>query len=212
MRCLSWNCWGIESGVIIVTRTKKGVWLPEEIRKLWPNDEFEFRMVESEGNSGGLLKIWDRNTFFIEKTVKSSRFLLISGRWNKIVVNVTIANVYAPCSVSEQVELWEFLLSLKETDDAKWLMGGDFNATRNQSERKDSSYPIAIRENFNSFIQGSKLIDLPLRGKKFTWYGPNGKRSRLDRFLIDEYWVLKFRDLEQLGLKRNISYAHLAVN
>lgn len=40
---------------------------------------------------------------------------------------------------------------------------------------------------FCDFIESSKMIDLPLIGRKFMWYGSRNKRSRLDRFLVDEF-------------------------
>ncbi|MCI23579.1 cysteine-rich receptor-like protein kinase, partial [Trifolium medium] len=42
---------------------------------------------------------------------------------------------------------------------------------------------------FNQFIDESVLIDLPLSGRKFTWYkGDELSMSRLDRFLLSEEW------------------------
>ncbi|KAL4384284.1 hypothetical protein GQ457_15G029320 [Hibiscus cannabinus] len=195
MKCVSWNARGMGSNgkmmitsgmvksqkveVLLLQETKKTEWSAEEIRKIWSDDDFEFRMVEADGRS---------------------------GRWIRLDVQVKIVNVYAPCSVAEQAKLWEELYALKVNDSTHWLMGGgDFNATRNRSESSKCSNLIAKREKFNNFIMQGHFIDLPLRGKKFTWFGPGNKRSRLDRFLIDEFWILNLRDLVQLGLKRNIS-------
>ncbi|KAG8480375.1 hypothetical protein CXB51_024544 [Gossypium anomalum] len=49
---------------------------------------------------------------------------------------------------------------------------------------------INVFKGFNSFIDECKVVDLPLLGKKFTWFGPKNKMSRLDRFLVDEYWLV----------------------
>lgn len=43
---------------------------------------------------------------------------------------------------------------------------------------------------FGEFISEVGLIDLPLIGRKFTWYKLDGSAmSRLDRFLISESWL-----------------------
>ncbi|KAL4308238.1 hypothetical protein GQ457_01G010290 [Hibiscus cannabinus] len=55
------------------------------------------------------------------------------------------------------------------------------------------------------------MIDLPMMGKKFTWFGSNGKRSRLDRFLLDNEIVAACGGWFQEGLKGSVSN-HLPVN
>ncbi|GKV35771.1 hypothetical protein SLEP1_g43991 [Rubroshorea leprosula] len=50
------------------------------------------------------------------------------------------------------------------------------------------------------------LIDLPLVGRRYTWYNSNGKyMSRIDRFLLIEEWILKWGDMKQWGLNRTVS-------
>ncbi|KAL4347009.1 hypothetical protein GQ457_05G036010 [Hibiscus cannabinus] len=80
-----------------------------------------------------------------------------NGRWIRLDVQVKIVNVYAPCSVAEQAKLWEELYALKVNDSTHWLMGGDFNATRNRSESSKCSSLIAKREKFNNFIMQDSL-------------------------------------------------------
>lgn len=47
---------------------------------------------------------------------------------------------------------------------------------------------------FNDFIEGLALIDVPLIGKKFTWFNLSGKAmSRLDRFLLSEELVEEWK-------------------
>ncbi|TYI04862.1 hypothetical protein ES332_A10G048800v1 [Gossypium tomentosum] len=58
---------------------------------------------------------------------------------------------------------------------------------------------------FGEVIDRCKLVDLSLLGKKFTCIGSDGKRSRLDRFLIKENWFVHLKDLQQQSLNRSIS-------
>ncbi|GKV09906.1 hypothetical protein SLEP1_g21339 [Rubroshorea leprosula] len=61
-------------------------------------------------------------------------------------------------------------------------------------------------EGFEAFIAETGLIDLPMIGRRFTWYQPNGRAmSRLDRFLINEEWLVTWEGLKQWGLMRSIS-------
>ncbi|KAK1400743.1 hypothetical protein POM88_000348 [Heracleum sosnowskyi] len=41
---------------------------------------------------------------------------------------------------------------------------------------------------FNKWIEDSNLVEVPLENANFTWIGPNGKRSRLDRAFANSVW------------------------
>ncbi|KAK5844418.1 hypothetical protein PVK06_000556 [Gossypium arboreum] len=101
--------------------------------------------------------------------------------------------------------LWGVLMELRIQFASPWIMGGDFNVVRCRSERSRCMGSANGSKEFDNFIQNCKLIDLPLVGKKFTWYGPDNKKSKLDRFLVEEHWMIKIKDLQQLGLKRSVS-------
>ncbi|KAL8519917.1 hypothetical protein ACS0TY_010740 [Phlomoides rotata] len=61
-------------------------------------------------------------------------------------------------------------------------------------------------EEFDKFIRDSNLIDLPLSGRSYTWYRPDGScKSRLDRFLLNEEWVACYPTARLKGLPRSIS-------
>ncbi|XP_020223262.1 uncharacterized protein LOC109805546 [Cajanus cajan] len=85
---------------------------------------------------------------------------------------------------------------------------GDFNAVRVEGERRGvSSY---WREDdmkcSDEFIIESELVDLPLVGRKYTWYKINGKcMSRLDRFLVSNAWLSHWPHTTQWGLSRGVS-------
>ncbi|GKA39817.1 RNA-directed DNA polymerase, eukaryota, reverse transcriptase zinc-binding domain protein [Tanacetum coccineum] len=61
------------------------------------------------------------------------------------------------------------------------------NVVRNENKRSGSLFSRQDADNFNSFIDKSGLINLPLGGRLFTWMNKAGtKLSKLDRFLISE--------------------------
>ncbi|MBA0623611.1 hypothetical protein Godav_009062, partial [Gossypium davidsonii] len=78
------------------------------------------------------------------------------------------------------------------------------------SERSNCVGLLTGSKAFNSFIDECKVVDLPLFGKKFTWFDPKNKMSSLDRFLVDEYWLVRFNDLIQQGYDRSIS-GHISI-
>ncbi|XP_071717840.1 uncharacterized protein [Rutidosis leptorrhynchoides] len=67
---------------------------------------------------------------------------------------------------------------------------GDFNSVMSSSERlREVIDPIAIAS-FNEFVTSANLLDQALVNDDFTWEGPLGKFSRIDRVLINPSWAL----------------------
>ncbi|KAB1669795.1 hypothetical protein ES319_1Z009700v1 [Gossypium barbadense] len=175
------------------------------VRKLWGDDNCEFRFVAATGRSGGLLTMWNKDEFLLLKEWSDGRLLVIKGRWVKEDLEVVLINVYASNLVYEQNILWGVLTELIIQFASPWIRGGDFNVVQCRSERSRCVGSAKGSREFDNFIQTCKLIDLPLVGKKFTWYEPDNKKSRLDRFLVEEHWLIQIKDLQQLGLKRSVS-------
>jgi len=89
--------------------------------------------------------------------------------------------VYAPCFNSEKFLLW------------RDIEVGDFNSMRFECERsgirRKSTYKIEM-DKFNDFIQNCELLDIPVVGRKYTWYHPNGMaNSIIDMILVSEVWL-----------------------
>ena len=59
---------------------------------------------------------------------------------------------------------------------------------------------------FNTFIDSNLLVDLPLRGRTFTWYRGDGRSmSHIDRFLLSKNWCLTWPTCFQLVVSRGLS-------
>jgi hypothetical protein len=59
---------------------------------------------------------------------------------------------------------------------------------------------------FGDFIRDMELIDLPLLGRKFTWFHLNGiSMSRIDRFLVSDDWLELWNSSSLWVLPRSIS-------
>jgi exonuclease III len=87
-------------------------------------------------------------------------------------------------------------------------LGGDFNAILRSSERKGSSAVSRQGEiiSFTQFVEDIEVIDIPVLGKKFTWFSSDGKSmSRIDRFLLSDGFISKFGVSGQWIGNRDIS-------
>lgn len=73
-----------------------------------------------------------------------------------------------------------------------WCVVGDFNSVLSALERKGvraRSFGLDSME-FQNFVVDVGLVDLPLCGRRFTWYRSDGSAmSRLDCFLISDRWL-----------------------
>ncbi|GKV26106.1 hypothetical protein SLEP1_g35459 [Rubroshorea leprosula] len=138
--------------------------------------------------------------------LEGNGFIGVYGVWGEEEVPVYIVNIYAPCNATGKRSLWEELQCLICNRRGRWCLGGDFNAIRTAGERHGCRETTREMRDFNAFIHSAELIDLPMVGRKFTWYNSNGQQmSRLDRFLLSNEWMLNWEDVKQWGLKRTIS-------
>lgn len=163
------------------------------VRSLWGDQDVEWPFTSAEGNSGGIISMWSGSQFKQIFTFSGKGFLGVSGVWVKNNKCCNIINIYSPCLISEKRELWRIhIMSKRGFDGVLWCLVGDFNAIKNRSERRGTSLISQDSYNveFQSFIDELDLIDLPVLGKKFTWFRPDGSAmSRLDRFLVTEEWA-----------------------
>ncbi|KAA3481565.1 reverse transcriptase [Gossypium australe] len=191
--------------VCLIQETKLESVSVELVRKIWGDDCLDFKYAAAVERSGGLLTIWDKSSVLAEVSLCERRIIAVVGKWVAEEKEVTLVKVYASNIVAEQKMLWEEIYGLRNLFCKAWIIGGDFNVVRNRSERINCSSTEKGSKEFDEFIDRCKLVDLPLIGKKFTWFGPDSTCSRLDRFLIEEDWVVQLKDFQQKGLNRSVS-------
>ncbi|GJS30054.1 RNA-directed DNA polymerase, eukaryota, reverse transcriptase zinc-binding domain protein [Tanacetum coccineum] len=96
-------------------------------------------------------------------------------------------NIYGPQDSLDKAILWNRIGDFMHQHAGKYIPFGDMNVVRNENERSSSLFSRHDKDNFNSIIDNSGLIELSLGGRLFTWMNKAGtKLSKLDRFLISE--------------------------
>nr|GEU31373.1 retrovirus-related Pol polyprotein from transposon TNT 1-94 [Tanacetum cinerariifolium] len=89
--------------------------------------------------------------------------------------------------VSRKRLLWDYVSTLIDRWNGEVVVFGDFNEVRNIDERRRSCFNPTSARVFDQFISASGLVDVKMKGYKFTWSHPSGfKMSKLDRFLVSE--------------------------
>ncbi|XP_058786822.1 uncharacterized protein LOC131661328 [Vicia villosa] len=163
--------------------------------------------MPSVGASGGILTLWNTNSVCAVFNFGGKGYLGMKIIWRGKYYYVV--NIYSPISREDKRILWDKLISLKSRySDGEWLLGGDFNAVRNKRERKGVIISNPRREwsDFEEFIRLTGLEDVPCKGKKYTWFGGDGRtRSRIDRFLVADNIVSDWGVIGQMVEDRDVS-------
>ncbi|GKV33280.1 hypothetical protein SLEP1_g41808 [Rubroshorea leprosula] len=88
----------------------------------------------------------------------------------------------------------------------RWLIASDFNAVRCLEEKRGRIGENPEMSDFNAFIETTRLIDIRLANRWFTWYRSDGSSmSRLDRVLMTEEMFTMGGEWVQQRLRRTIS-------
>ncbi|KAK2423798.1 hypothetical protein QL285_034226 [Trifolium repens] len=179
---------------------------------LWGSQDCDWAYLPTEGRSGGILSIWSKSNNSLVFSFIGDGFVGVCLEWGTPKTICIIVNVYSKCDIGSKRNLWHKLISCKRgLGDGRWCIVGDFNAVTCMEERVGSvltdgrTTTTEVRE-FRNFVEELELVDLPLLGRRFTWYHASGKTmSRIDRMLISDEWVLKWGLVTLWVLPRDVS-------
>ncbi|GJX09413.1 RNA-directed DNA polymerase, eukaryota [Tanacetum coccineum] len=176
------------------------------VRQCWGNLGFDHVHSDAVGNSGGILCVWDPNSFSKNSVTVSDYFVMCRGHWRLTDQKMMIIAVYAPQESKEKQNLWEYL----HQEIARWkgevIVMGDFNEVRFKSDRYGSHFNSYGAQRFNSFISDAGLVEVALGGSHFTWCHKSAtKMSKLDRFLVSENIFRVCPHINAITLERYLS-------
>ena len=176
---------------------------------LWGDANHAFSYQSSVGASGGMLIVWNTNEVEVWSSGSQEHALFIHGRFIGTKEEFYLFNIYAPCDSRAKQALWESLSArLQLLSGANVCLCGDFNAVRNVEERWSKRGNSAVYDvtHLSSFIDDNGLLNLPLCGRRYTWFkGDGSAMSRLDRVLLSEEWCLRWPNCRQVALLRGLS-------
>lgn len=152
-----------------------------KIQDFWGNSNCDFEVIEATGRSEGLLTIWDNQQFTVTKIIRSRFFLIVIGPCIDSSGDLAIVNVYAPQSATMKKKLWDELSLIKANRNARWIIMGDFNVVRRQTERVNSRFCPNSVDDFNQFINNNSLQDLRMGDFNFTYYRQEGRKTSTSR-------------------------------
>ncbi|XP_068498435.1 uncharacterized protein [Phaseolus vulgaris] len=194
--------------MVCLQETKCSDFSREKVCLLWGTNEVDWVENKAVNSAGGVITMWSNRAFQLSSFVNGRNFSVLEGVWKRgIGTHVTIVNIYCSGSLREKKEMWNEISGFRQGQLSKaWCIIGDFNSVRRQEERKSvvaiTDYSREIKA-FNDFIESSELADIPLVGRKFTWFKPNGLvKSRIDRVLVSKEWLEYWPNSQQYVLNR----------
>lgn len=105
-----------------------------------------------------------------------------------------LSNIYAPFTPAGKREFLAWFKNIQMPDNIDWLVVGDFNLYRNPDDRNEPGADYVEMLLFNEAISQLGLVELPLKGRRFTW--TNKQESplleRLDWFFTSSSWTLTY--------------------
>lgn len=98
-------------------------------------------------------------------------------------------NINGPQELDQKRQVWRDLTDLVSTIDGEPIcIMGDFNSIASKGERLNCIYGRKDSKDFGRFIKANDLKEVLLGNYNYTWFGPQGKCSKLDRALVNPVW------------------------
>ncbi|XP_071741231.1 uncharacterized protein [Rutidosis leptorrhynchoides] len=159
------------------------------LKEVWRGVTYNGVQVPSRGRSGGLVSCWRDDCFILKDHFQCQSWLVTFLTFIPNNVDVLIFNVYAPQNEVDKKEVWRHIAKMIGKWNGPTCVLGDFNSTVAPNERLREEVDVVNMDNFNDFIARANLIDQNIQNDMFTWDGPGGKKSRIDRILVNIEWL-----------------------
>ena len=155
------------------------------IRNFAPRHFDCFDFIPSLGASGGILVLWNSAVF--SGTVLDKQHFGMTVDFTFVHNNDAwkLTTVYGPCDEPTRSEFVNWFRGHDIDDSVNWIFLGDFNFYRSLSNRNRPGGNLADTLIFNDAIGHLGLVELPLKGRDFTWSNMQSEPllEQLDWFL-----------------------------
>lgn len=191
--------------VLCLQETKTQVWSEFLVHTLGMGSRVDWTEAKPVGLLGGLLTVWNSEEIVINERLINRHWILVSGHCKGSNAAFACFNIYAPQKLNQKKQLWwELSQKIDLLLDTPTILIGDFNSILFQSERENCAYKEADVRAFSSFISENELFSIQLINSSYTWYGPESKKSCLDRALINSKWM-EIGEWQAIALQRKNS-------
>jgi exonuclease III len=185
-----------ESGcdIICLQETKRESFDLAYIKKFCPKKFTKFEFVPSVGASGGLIIIWNGTLFKGELAFHNEFSLSVNFKCNLSNDSWILTNIYGPCQTERKALFIDWFANIDMPQDTDWIIMGDFNFIRSPSDRNKPGGDLNDMLLFNEAISNLGIVELPLKGRKFTWSNmqKDPLLEKLDWFFTSASWTVSY--------------------
>lgn len=190
--------------VICLQETKHEHFDMSYICKFEPRRFDQFDYIPSIGASGRLLLAWNSSIFGGVVMDKQSFGITVKFTLAHNVEVWFLTNVYGPCDDPARTAFINWFKGHKIHDTCNWIFLGDSNFYRSLNNRNRPGGNLADTLVFNDAIGHLGLIELPLKGRAYTWSNMqlDPLLEQLDWFFTSTNWTLDYPNTEVLPLAK----------
>lgn len=124
-------------------------------KSVWYDKNFDWSFKASDGNSRGVLKIWNDAIFCKLSGWYQDDLLAVKGIWCNSSNQCLIINIYSSCVLVDKLQLWNSItLLVEQSSELSICVLGDFNSIVASNGRMGTGEHIDHREivAFDDFI------------------------------------------------------------
>jgi endonuclease/exonuclease/phosphatase family metal-dependent hydrolase len=180
--------------IICLQETKRESFTMDYIKNLCPKKFSNFLFLPSVGASGGVLTAWNGSLFKGELAFQNEFSLSVKFMSKLSQDEWLLTNIYGPCTADRKLHFLVWFKNIDMPDSMDWIIMGDFNFIRSPSNRNRDGGDVNDMLAFNEAISNLGLVELPLKGRKFTWSNMQQVplMEKLDWFFTSSSWTLSY--------------------
>lgn len=178
------------------------------IRNFAPRRFDRFDYIPSNGASEGLLVCWNSSIFSGVVTTKTSFAMTLQFTSVHNLEVWKLTTVYGPCSEPARTNFVNWMKNIIISPEDDWLFLGDFNFYRSLEDRNKPGGNVNDTLLFNDIIGHLGLVELPLKGRAFTWSNmqQDPLLEQLDWFFTSVNWTTSYPNTMVLPLAKITSH------
>ena len=183
-----------QCAIICLQETKCESFDHSFIRSFCPKRFDKFVFSPSVGASGGIIVLWNSSVFGGQLIQITSLAITVNFSSTHTNETWTLVTVYGPCRGIERDIFVQWLHDLVIPIHENWLLVGDFNFILSVDNRNRPGADMNDIFIFNEIISHLGLLELPLKGRSFTWSNMQDQPllEQLDWFFTSCSWTIQY--------------------